>query len=77
MCINAAVDMAATGRRIYDLRKQAGLSVRDLQGAFGFASPQAIYKWQNGQTLPTLDNLVVLSVALGVALDEIVVKTER
>ena len=67
------VDMIATGTRIQDLRKIAGLSVKDLQDIFGFTTPQAIYKWQHGAALPTIDNLIVLSVVLGVPMDEIIV----
>lgn len=67
------IDAAATGRKIADLRLQRGLSVRDLQAALGFATPQAIYKWQKGQSLPTLDNLVILSDILHVPIDHILV----
>ena len=70
----AAVDVVATGNKILILRKNAGMTVKDLQKVFGFASPQAIYKWQSGQTMPSLDNLVVLSAVFGVMLDEIVVR---
>ena len=52
---------------------EAGLSVRDLQRILGFATPQAIYKWQQGRALPTLDNLVVLAAVLGVRIDDILV----
>ena len=65
--------MAKTGQNIVVLRKQAGLSVKDLQDAFGFATPQAIYKWQQGLALPTIDNLVVLAALLGVSIDDIIV----
>lgn len=45
-----AIDMAGTGKRISELRTAAGLSVKDMQDYFGFATPQAIYKcsteWQ-------------------------------
>ncbi len=68
-----AIDMIATGQRITDLRVAAGMSVRDLQDVFGFATPQAIYKWQRGTAMPTLDNLVVLASVLGVAMDDIIV----
>ena len=68
-----AINMAGTGQRISDLRRAAGLSVKDLQDIFGFATPQAIYKWQHGTAMPTLDNLVVLSVVLVVAIDDILV----
>ena len=67
------IDMVKTGQNIGRLRKQAGLSVRDLQDIFGFATPQAIYKWQQGAALPTLDNLVVLAAVLQVRLDDILV----
>ena len=73
MSIIATVDMVATGCNIERMRKSAGFSVKDLQMIFGFSSPQAIYKWQKGMTLPTIDNLVVLSVALNVKIDDIVV----
>ena len=65
--------MARTGQNINRLRKLAGLSVRDLQEIFGFATPQAIYKWQQGVALPTIDNLVVLAAVLNVRLDDILV----
>lgn len=68
-----AIDMAATGRNIIKLREAAGLTVRDLQDIFGFTTPQAIYKWQHGTAMPTIDNLVVLSVVFGVSIDEIIV----
>ncbi len=67
------IDMIGTGQNIARLRKQAGLSVRDLQDVFGFATPQAIYKWQQGVALPTIDNLVVLAAVLQVRLDDILI----
>ena len=67
------IDMVRTGQNIARLRKQAGLTVRDLQDVFGFATPQAIYKWQQGVALPTIDNLVVLAAILQVRLDDILV----
>ena len=70
------IDMIRTGQNIGRLRKQAGLTVRDLQDVFGFATPQAIYKWQQGAALPTLDNLVVLAAVLQVRMDDILVITD-
>ena len=70
------IDLAATGRNIALLRKQKGLSVRELQSILGFASPQAIYKWQNGDSLPSVDHLVVLSAIFEVPVDEILVTEE-
>ena len=67
------IDMTGTGQNINRLRKQAGLSVRNLQDIFGFATPQSIYKWQQGVALPTIDNLVVLAAVLQVRVDDILV----
>ncbi len=67
------IDMTATGKNIIRLRKSAGMTVRDLQGIFGFSTPQAIYKWQRGAAMPTLDNMVVLAAAFGVSIDDILV----
>ena len=67
------IDMTGTGRNITQLREAAGMTVRDLQKIFGFATPQAIYKWQHGAALPMIDNLIVLSAAFGVAIDDIIV----
>ena len=67
------VDTVATGQNIDRLRNAAGLSVKDMQMIFGFATPQAIYKWIHGTSMPTIDNLVILAAVLGVTLDEIVV----
>lgn len=60
-------------QHIVSLRKAAGLTVHDLQVAFGFNSPQAIYKWQNGAALPTVDNLIGLAALLHVHIDDILV----
>jgi len=70
------IDMVRTGQNINRLRKQAGVSVKDLQDVFGFATPQAIYKWQHGTALPTIDNLVVLAAVLGVKIDDILVMND-
>lgn len=73
MFIMPTIDMAATGKKITDLRIEAGMTVKDLQDIFGFATPNAIYKWQNGAAMPTLDNLVILAAVFGVAVDDILV----
>ena len=69
------VDLSQTGANILRLRKAAGLSVADIQMVFGFHSPQAIYKWQKGAALPTVDNLIVLAALFHVLIDDILVTT--
>ena len=65
------IDLTATGSNITRLRINAGLTVKDLQLIFGFSTPQAIYKWQRGTALPTVDNLVVLAAVFGVRIEDI------
>lgn len=67
-CINTV----ATGQNIDHLRIEAGMSVKDMQAVFGFATPQAIYKWIHGTSMPTIDNLVILAAMFDVTMDEIV-----
>ena len=65
------INLVRTGENIVRLRQQNGLSVKDLQDIFGFATPQAIYKWQHGTTLPTVDNLIVLAAVFHVHMEDI------
>ena len=67
------IDMVRTGKNIENLRIRNGMSVKDIQKIFGFVTPQAIYKWQHGVSLPTVDNLVILSMLFNVSIDEILI----
>lgn len=67
------IDTTATGNRIKSLRIAAGMTVKDLQDIFGFTNPQAIYKWQQGQAMPTIDNMAVLAAVFSVKIDDIIV----
>ena len=67
------IDLAATGENIRRLRISRGLSVRQLQGFFGFEEPRAIYKWQKGESLPTVDNLYALGKILDVPMEQILI----
>lgn len=71
------IDMRKTGRNIERCRKNSGLSVRDLQGYFGFEYPQAIYKWQHGECLPAVDNLLALALLFGVRMEDLLVYDDR
>ena len=67
------IDLVATGDNIRRLRLERGLTVRDLQSYFGFEEPRAIYKWQKGESLPTVDNLYALGTLFEVPMDQILV----
>ena len=55
------IDPKATGLRIKEFRKARNLSVTDICNFMGFENPQAVYKWQRGESLPSVDNLFALS----------------
>ena len=52
---------------------QSAASNREIQGAFGFENPQAIYKWIAGKSLPSLDNFIILSRLLHTSIENILV----
>ena len=54
------INAKATGARIRDLRRAKGFRVTDISEYMGFESPQAVYKWQRGDSLPDLCNMVRL-----------------
>ena len=71
------IDMAATGNRIRDLRKEHHIKVDDIVSFMGFESQQAVYKWQRGESLPSVDNLYALSRLFGTTIDDILVGCEE
>ena len=69
----ASLDAVQTGRKIENAIKQSGYSIRELQEMLGLSCPQPIYRWIRGCTLPSIDNLYMLSRILGVPMDELLV----
>lgn len=59
------IDQEETGQNIQHLMHRKGLKVRDVQEACGLEKPQAVYKWIHGQSLPSIDNLLILAKILG------------
>ena len=67
------INLVKTGKNIKSLMTRSNISVLQLQDILGFTSPQAIYKWFWGQSLPSVDNLVILSRVLKVSIEDILV----
>ena len=67
------LDPKATGAHIKELRIKKNIKVSDMARYMGFESEQAIYKWQRGESLPTVDNLYALSRLFDTTIDEILV----
>lgn len=70
---NQVIDVKATGANIRKLREQRSLTVKDVQQFFGFEMPQAVYRWEAGINLPSVDNLYLLAGFFGVKIDDILV----
>ncbi len=71
-CDYPTIDMKATGLRIRELRKARNLKVLEVSMYMGFAEPQAVYKWERGESLPSIDNLFALSRLFRVPMDSII-----
>ncbi len=67
------VNMEKTGMRIAALRKEKGFTVKDVRDVFGFSTVNAIYKWEAGKSLPTVDNLIGLAALFDTKIDDLLV----
>lgn len=54
--------------RLAELRKQAGLSQQELADRL-YVSRQAVSRWESGESMPTVENLLYLSELYGVTVD--------
>ena len=64
------------GKGISNRRKQLGLSQEELAGVIG-VTRQAVSRWESGTALPSVDNMIELSRALKVSVDELLQLTEQ
>ena len=74
MCIVnfPVIDPLATGRRIDELRKMKGVSIKELANEMGLSNVSAIYQWRSGRKFPNIDNLIILASVFNTTLDDIV-----
>ena len=63
-------------QRLYELRKQSGLSQEGLASLLG-VTRQAVQKWESGSSRPDMDNLAALARYFNVSLDYLVTGQER
>ena len=71
--IFTTLDAVLTGRKFHNAIKQSGYSIRELQEMLGLSCPQPIYRWIKGRTMPSIDNLYMLSRILGVPMEDLLV----
>lgn len=67
------IDPAATGNRIDMLRKANGITVNELRDYLGLSTTYAIYKWFHGDSMPSLDNMLALSILFATPINDMIV----
>lgn len=70
--LKPVLDMVGTGEKIKKLRKFNNISVSTLQEVFGMANPQAIYNWESGKNMPSIDNLLILAQIFDCSVESII-----
>ena len=68
-----SIQQQETGKQIKKLLTENGYTVKDIQSVMGFENPQAVYKWISGKSLPSLENIVILSRLLHTSIEDILV----
>lgn len=70
------IDMKATGENIKKFMEEKDITVTEMYKILGFANGQTIYKWLRGESLPKIDNLVIVASVLDVTIDDVLVIRE-
>ena len=67
------IDLVRTGANIRRIIKESGRTVADTGHMLGIADKSTLYKWCRGDALPGIDNMLALSVLLGVTINDMLV----
>lgn len=67
------IDAVRTGKQIRKYMNLRGVSVEDVKEYLSLGCVQSVYHWLHGKSLPSLDNLYVLSRYLRVPMDALIV----
>lgn len=71
------IDMKATGKKIRALMNEQGITPAEIQNVCALSSLQAVYKWFAGKSVPSIDNLGIISNLLNTPIDDLVVFKNR
>ena len=70
------IDLVKTGNNIKRISKESGFSADMIRDLLGISDKSNVYKWFRGEVLPTVDNLLAMSILFGVTINELIV-TEK
>ena len=62
-----------TGKKLKEMRMKNGIKVSSVCKSMGGISAQAVYKWERGDGLPTIDNLLALSILYNARMEDLLV----
>ena len=68
------IDPVRTGLNIKELMKKNGVTAKDLTRIFFFSNETAVYKWLRGATIPSVENLLALSMLFGIPINDILIQ---
>ncbi len=68
------IDLPATCKNLRRIFDEKGYTISEIREEIGLESAQAVYKWFSGKSLPSIDNLIIISDRLGIPLDDIIIK---
>jgi transcriptional regulator with XRE-family HTH domain len=68
------IDPVQTGLKIRICIEASDIRIKDLAGIMS-VSQQSVYKWLKGESLPSLDNMVLLCSILNVSIDSVIVRS--
>ena len=71
--VDISINMEATGANIKRMIKASGYSVRDIMAITGISTEQAVYKWFRGESIPTIETMLILCNALSININELLV----
>ncbi len=69
---NLGLDLEATGNRINKAMKRKGYTPQVIADMMGLTY-QSVWKWSKGESIPDVENLLILSRILDTTMDELVV----
>ena len=71
------INVIETGRHLKCLMMDRGLTVRDIQVFLKLASPQGVYHWFEGKSMPSLDHIYALSELFQKPVDSLLIGNRR
>ena len=66
------IDKRETGINLRRIMDDRHISARDVQEYLGLGCVQSVYRWLDGISMPTVDNLYALSQLFQIPIDEMV-----